>query len=170
VREDTGVHHQPQGAAFDIVLLCHVACVVVTLATVVTSAAMASRLRRALAAAASPPEAVLRYFHPGVNWAGRSVYGIPVFGFALVAMSQGAYALHQGWVMAGLTIFVVVAFLAEALLWPAERRIAHALAPVRDGDAPVPPDITGDARVMALSAAAALVLLVAGSALMVAQP
>ena len=99
------MHHQPDGAAFDIVLLLHVACVVVGLVTTATAAATATRLRRLLGSPLPLPEPLRRYFRPGVNWAGRTVYGIPVFGFALVAMSQGAYALGQGWVLGGLALF-----------------------------------------------------------------
>ena len=40
------MHHQPDGAAFDVVLLLHVGCVVVGLVTMATAAATASRLRR----------------------------------------------------------------------------------------------------------------------------
>ena len=121
------MHHQPDGAAFDIVLLLHVICVVVGLVTSLTAAATAARLRRHLRAAAPLPEPLRRYFRPGVNWAGRTIYGIPVFGFALVAMSQGAYALRQGWVLAGLALFAGVALVGEGVLWPAERRLQAAL-------------------------------------------
>ena len=95
------MHHQPDGPAFDIVLLLHVGCVVVGLVTTATAAATASRLRRLLGSPLPLPEPLRRYFRPGVNWAGRTVYGIPVFGFALIAMSQGAYALGDGWVLGG---------------------------------------------------------------------
>ena len=118
------------------------------------------------------PETLRRYFRPGVNWAGRLVYGIPVFGFALVAMSQGAYALGQGWVLAGLGIFVAVALLAEGVLWPAERRLQAAVA-AAGGPADTFPDAASmgaDATAMARAAGAALVLLVAGMVIMVAQP
>ena len=60
------------------------------------------------------PEPLRRYFRPGVNWAGRTIYGIPVFGFALLAMSR-AYALGDSWVLAGLVLFVGVALLAEGV-------------------------------------------------------
>ena len=73
----SGVHHQPDGPAFDIVLILHVGCVVVGLATLVASAATAARLRTLLGGRCPLPEAVARYFRPGVNWAGRTVYGIP---------------------------------------------------------------------------------------------
>jgi len=170
MREDSPVSHQPNGAAFDLVLLLHVACVVVGVATTVTSAATASRLRRLTERASPLSEATARYFAPGVNWAGRVMYGIPVFGFALLAMSQGAYALRDAWVLSGLSLFALLVLVAESILWPAERRLQIALAdPMAEGVAPKV-GVLGDVRAMAWSALACLGLLLAGSALMVAQP
>jgi hypothetical protein len=125
------------------------------------------------------PEPLRRYFRPGVNWAGRTIYGIPVFGFALLGMSQGAYAVTDGWVLSGLVIFVALAVLAEGVLWPAERRLQHAVAaagtPATGLDAvPPPPEplgtIKADAARMERAASGALVLLVAATVLMIAQP
>jgi hypothetical protein len=167
----SAMHHQPDGAAFDIVLLLHVVCVVVGLVTMVTATTTASRLRRLLRSPRALPETLARYFRPGVNWAGRTVYGIPVFGFALLAMSQGAYALRDGWVLAGLAIFVAVAFLGEGVLWPAERRLQTALAAAGPGAAGT--DLAGaepDVVVLARAASAATVLLLLGIVVMIAQP
>jgi hypothetical protein len=169
----SAMHHQPDGAAFDIVLLLHVACVVVGIVTTATAAATASRLRRLLGSSLPLPEPLRRYFRPGINWAGRSVYGIPVFGFALVAMSQGAYALGQGWVLGGLAIFAALAFVGEGVLWPAEQRLQAALSqgdPDGEGTALTAGDAAHDAAVVSRAAVAALILLVAGTVLMVAQP
>jgi uncharacterized membrane protein len=168
------VHPQPSGAAFDVVLLLHVACVVTGLATTVTAAATAGRLRRSLGAASPLPEALRRYFRPGVNWAGRTVYGIPVFGFALLAMSHGAYAVSDGWVLAGLVLFAVLAVVAEVVLWPAERRVQAAVAAgaggeEAGGDAAIASAAAG-ATTMARAAGVALVLLIAGTVVMIAQP
>ena len=167
------MHHQPDGAAFDIVLLLHVACVVVGLVTTVAAAATATRLRRLLRASAPLPEPLRRYFRPGVNWAGRTVYGIPVFGFALLAMSQGAYALGDGWVLGGLALFVAVALVAEGVLWPAERRLQVAVGGGGHGDRTAPGvGLHGEGRDGRWRGrpACALVLLVAGIVVMVAQP
>jgi uncharacterized membrane protein len=166
----SGVHHQPDGPAFDVVLILHVGCVVVGLTTTVASALSAGRLRTLLRTATLPPEAVLRYFRPGVNWAGRTIYGIPIFGFALLALGHGAYALRDEWVMGGLAIFVGIVLLAEGVLWPAERRLQVSLVAASDGGTPADESVRRDARAMELSAAVTLVLLVVGSALMVAQP
>jgi hypothetical protein len=164
------MHHQPDGAAFDIVLLLHVACVVVGLVTTATAAATASRLRRLLGSPLPLPEQLRRYFRPGTNWAGRAVYGIPVFGFSLLALSDGAYALGQGWVLGGLAIFATVALVGEGVLWPAEQRLQGALAPSDTAPGAPRPSVDRDAAAMSRAAVAVLVLLVAGTVLMVAQP
>ncbi len=168
----SGMHHQPGGAAFDVVLLLHVGCAVVGLVTTTTAAATATRLRRVLRSPAAVPEPLQRYFSPGFNWAGRFVYGIPVFGFALLAMSHGTYALGDGWVLAGLALFVGVAVLAEGVMWPAERRLQAALAAAETETGTIADagPLDRDAMSMARTATAALVLLVAGTVLMVAQP
>ena len=169
------MHHQPDGAAFDIVLLLHVGCVVVGIVTTATAAATASRLRRLLESSRPLPEPLRRYFRPGTNWAGRTIYGIPVFGLALIAMSQGAYALGQGWVLGGLAIFAALAYLGEGVLWPAEQRLQVALSENdrgggEGGGGDTREPLERDAAVVSRAAAMALVLLVAGTILMVAQP
>ena len=173
------MHNQPDGAAFDVVLVLHVVCVVAGLVTVSTAAATSRRLGRLVRTGVPLPETLRRYFRPGVNWGGRIVYGIPVFGFALLAMSQGAYALGDGWVLGGLALFLVVALLAEGVLWPAERRIQRALvgmgtpsagADSDAGSAAAPAAVAADAARMERAAAGALVLLVVATVLMIAQP
>jgi uncharacterized membrane protein len=167
--EDGGVHHQPDGPAFDVVLILHVGCVVVGLAATVAGAASAARLRTLLRTATPLPDTVRRYFRPGVNWAGRSIYGIPIFGFVLLALSHGAYGLGDGWVVGGLAILVGVVLLDEGTLWPAERRLQVSLA-AAPGDAAAEESARRDAATMMVAAIVTLALLVAGSALMVAQP
>jgi uncharacterized membrane protein len=166
------MHHQPDGAAFDIVLVLHVACVVVGLATTAAAAATARRLRRQAGSSAQLSDALRRYFQPGVNWAGRTVYGIPVFGFALLAMSQGAYDLGDGWVLAGLALFVLLAVVAEVFMWPAERRLQHTVAAAGPGPDPAPETakLQADAAKLQRSATLVLVLLVLGIVVMIAQP
>ena len=107
-----------------------------------------------------------------MNWAGRSIYGIPAFGFALLAMSQGAYALGDGWVLAGLAAFVAAAALGEGSLWPAERRLQAAVAASGDEATSLPDasSMVRDAATMVRAAGSVLVLLVVGTAIMVAQP
>jgi hypothetical protein len=166
----SGVHQPPDGPAFDIVLVLHVGCVVVGLVTFVTSRATATRLGTLLRTSAPFPDAVSRYFRPGPNWAGRTVYGIPLFGFILLALSSGAYSLGDGWVEGGLGLLVVVVLVAEGALWPAERRLQGSLVGLEGGGTPVAESVLQDVKVMGRAATVATVLLVAGSLIMLVQP
>lgn len=173
------MHNQPSGAAFDIVLLLHVACVVTGIVTIAIAAASARQLRRLAPRAVPLSEPLRRYFRPGLNWAGRTIYGIPVFGLALIAMSQGAYAVTDGWVLGGVALFVVLVLLAECALWPAERRLQHVLVAAGTSSGTeevVPPSldlsasVTADAARMERAASGALVVLIAATVLMIAHP
>ena len=95
-----------------------------------------------------------------------------MFGFALLAMSQGAYALGQGWVLGGLAIFAAVALVGEGVLWPAERRLQVGLAgPATPAPARLRQSLWSTMpRPWRGPRSTALVLLVAGTVLMVAQP
>jgi hypothetical protein len=171
------VQHQPTGAAFDLVLLLHTTAAAVGLISTVTAAATGSRLRRVLGAlgATTPmPDALQRYFRPGVNWVGRVVYAVPLLGVALVAMSDGAYSFGDAWIVAGLALFVGVVLLCEMVAWPAERRLQLAIgaaAPDADKDEDADASALGrDAQALTRSAGAAAVLLVVAVVVMVAQP
>jgi uncharacterized membrane protein len=168
----SGMHHQPGGAAFDAVLLLHVGSAVVGLVSMAAAAATASRLRRTLSAQAPLPEQLRHYYRPGINWAGRFVYGIPVFGFALIAMSDGSYALGDNWVLTGLALFAAVALLAEGVLWPVESRLKAAVAALEPATGPDPAvgNMDRDATTVGRAAVASLVLILAGMVVMVAQP
>ncbi|MGH9109300.1 MAG: hypothetical protein ACRDY3_07545 [Acidimicrobiales bacterium] len=162
---------QPTGALFDVLLLLHVVAAVVALATVVTSGAVAAR---ALSAAGRPPApGVVRYFAPGVNWAGRSLHAVPLLGAALVGLSGGAYRFGDGWVVAGLALWVAAAAAAEVVLWPAERRVQAGLVVVvatAPASGATVPDVRGACRTLCASSGAVAALLVAAMVVMVAQP
>ncbi len=124
---------EPTGPAFDIVLLLHIGCVLIAIVTVVISAAQAGRLRGLgladpsrdpdLWAESPPPAELLRYYRPGPNYAGRVIWGVPVFGFILLGLSHDYYRFGEAWILIGLAIFIVVALLGEVFLWPTERRL-----------------------------------------------
>ena len=163
------MHHQPDGAAFDIVLLLHVACVVVGLVTTATAAATATRLRRLLGSPLPLPEPLRRYFRPGVNWAGRTVYGIPVFGFALDRHEPGCLCARPGLGLGGLASSAASPSSARGCCG---RPSGGCRSPWRRTTPTL--DVRGipgrGCRSMSRAAVAALVLLIAGTVLMVAQP
>ena len=164
---------------YDLVLLAHVLTSVIGLVVVVATGASALVLRRALVRGGPMPESLVRYFRPGVNWAGRVLFLVPILGVALLAMSGGQWGLGDIWVSLGLAVWAVVAVAAEAVLWPAERRLQEvvSMAAASPGRGVVPSDGAGDgadpaglclrAGMVGLGLGAALVLV---GVLMVAKP
>ncbi len=110
-------------AAYDIVLLAHVLAVLAALVAVVVAGASAVALSRP----GPIPQHLLRYYRPGVNWAGRVLFVVPVLGFVLITLSEGQWAVSDRWIVIGLVLWLAAATLAEAVLWPAERRLQEAV-------------------------------------------
>lgn len=155
----------PTGPAFTVVLVGHVAAVLVALVALVAGAVSAARL---LAARGELSRSVRSYFSPGVNWAGRVLYLVPVFGAALLAMSGGDYRFGAAWVGWGIGLWVAATALAEVVLWPAERRVQRALGA---SEGPGVPDPARRAcRTMCLATAGVVALIVAAMVVMVAKP
>jgi uncharacterized membrane protein len=111
-------------AAYDVILLAHVLSAAVGLGALAIAGANAWALRRS----GPDPEPIRRYYRPGVNWAGRVLFLVPVLGLVLMAMSHGDWSFSEGWIMVGLTLWVLVAVSAEMYLWPAERRLQAAVS------------------------------------------
>ena len=169
----------PRDAAYDVILLAHVLAAVVSLGALVIAGANAWTLSRS----GPGPEPIRRYYRPGVNWAGKVLFLVPVLGFTLMALSHGDWSFSDGWITVGLALWAVVAVAAEMYLWPAERRLQvavtslTALAPVdggEEGTAPVAAPVgaglrTECLRVAALAAALSVVLVVV-AVVMVAKP
>ncbi len=165
---------QPRDAGYDLLLLGHVLAALVSLGAVVTAGGFALSLRRSAVAGGPTDEGLVRYYRPGVNWAGRALFLVPVLGFALMGLSHGDWTLADGWISAGLVLWAGVAVVAEAVLWPAERRLQeivsrHTAAPepaAREEDDEAAPLCS---RVAVVSAVLSLVL-VATAVVMVAKP
>jgi hypothetical protein len=169
------VHSVPQGALYSILLLLHVACAVVGFGALAMTGVQARRAGRGPAGAGS--EGVRRFFRPGINWAARTLYAVPVFGFALISSSAGAFSTQDGFVVAGLILWALATVVAEVVVWPGERRIQMVVstgwattgAPAEPG-----PDTDGrfarDCRRVALACGLLSGVFVVAVVLMVAQP
>ncbi|HEY3703208.1 MAG TPA: DUF2269 family protein [Acidimicrobiales bacterium] len=104
------------------VVVLHVLSAVVGFGAIFLSGVYAGLARR------RPSGAVRRYFRPGPNWAARGVYLVPVLGVVLVETSHGADRFAQVWVWVSILLWVLVAALAHAVVWPGERRIQQLVA------------------------------------------
>lgn len=115
----------PTGAGYSVLLLLHVASAVVGFGAICVTGLQASRAARG--PAGPKAAAVRRYFRPGTNWVARAIYGVPVFGFALLASSGGKFDSSDTFVVTGLVLWLVAAVTAEVVVWPGERRIQAAV-------------------------------------------
>jgi uncharacterized membrane protein len=116
-----------RGAGYEVVVLAHVLAAVIGFGAVGVAGAYALVLGRR----GPTSESVVRYYRPGVNWAGRVLFVVPILGFVLIGMSSstpGGYALSDGWVMVGLLLWAVAALAAEMVLWPTERGLQQLVA------------------------------------------
>jgi hypothetical protein len=125
---------------YDLVLLAHVITALVGLVAVVLSGCSALALRRALTRGGPLPEALVRYYRPGVNWVGRVLFLVPVLGIALLLMSGGQWGFSDTWVSAGLAIWVVIAVVAESVLWPVERQLQEVVVAASGEERPAAAD------------------------------
>lgn len=171
------VHSVPKGAVYSILLLLHVGCAVIGFGALAMTGVQARRARRGPAAAGS--EGVRRFFGPGINWAARALYAVPVFGFALISSSAGAFSTQDGFVVSGLILWALATVVAEVVVWPGERRIQVVVSTGWDalgstGTPPPAPDtddrFARDCRRVARASAVLSGVFIAAVILMVAQP
>ena len=176
----------PAGAAFDIVLIFHVGCLLIGLASLLVTGIQAWRARGGSDAPGAP--SVARYFRPGINWPGRVLYLLLVFGFVLVGMSGGVYGFGDPFVQVGLVLWIVAVSTAEMVVWPGERSLQAIISghvvrdaasrgagePAADQESPQRWAPNGEARDVAtrvaLFAWAVCAVLVAATVVMVQKP
>jgi hypothetical protein len=158
------------GPGYDVLVGLHVLSAVVGFGSVAASGAYAARAR----AAGDPRRvaALLRYFHPGTNWAERSLLLTPAFG-GIVLWVGDRGAASDAWPWIGLGCWVLAAAIASARCWPAEREIQVWLAKPSDpGEAPLT-DLARfreACRKVQWSASAISICFAAAVAVMVGQP
>jgi hypothetical protein len=151
-----------RGAAYDVVLLGHVLAAIVGFGAVTVAGVYALLLRRPR----PPSVSVLRYYRPGVNWAGRITFLVPVLGVALVAMSHGQWSYNDHWVIGGLALWALAALAGEMVVWPAERRLQR-LVTEESADTARRRSLVWQ---VAASSAVVLVVFVVALVIMVAKP
>lgn len=157
----------PEGPGYSVLLVAHVTAAVVGFGALATTGLQAARARRGPGAPGA--EGVRRYFEPGVNWPARVVYAVPVLGFALAADSNGAVMIGDGWVVAGLLLWLGAAVAAETVVWPGERRIQAIVSEQWDEPA-TRAELDRTCRQVAAAAVVLVGVFVAAVVLMVAKP
>ncbi|MFN0092234.1 MAG: hypothetical protein ACKVWR_18500 [Acidimicrobiales bacterium] len=108
-------------AAYRLVLLAHLVCVVVGFGGLIVDGLLHSGLRRRPAAesfAVSQAGYVAAY-----KIADKFLYGVLIFGAAAIPLSDGQWEFSQTWVSVAFALFVVILGLLHGVLLPARRRV-----------------------------------------------
>ena len=157
----------PTDVGYSLLLLGHVAAAVIGFGALAMTGAQAGRARRGPDQAGA--DAVRRYFRPGVNWAGRILYLVPLLGFALVAAGRDAFSVSDLFVEIGFVLWLITVGAAEAVLWPAERRIQQIVSGAW-GDPELQPELARCCAVVRAGASVTTAVFLVAVVLMVARP
>lgn len=160
-------HPVPTGPLFSILLVLHVLCALVGFGAMVLTAVQA--VRAGAGPSAPGAGAVRRYFRPGPNIAGRFLYGVPVFGFALLAASRHAFDAADGFVVLGVCLWVGAVALAEAVVWPGERRIQAVVTESWD-DPGTAPGLDATCRRVVAAVVVEVLVFLAATVIMIGKP
>src|ERR1700685_3326126 len=102
-QQSEAVIEHARNAGYDIVLLAHILAVVASFGAVAVAGAYAVALSRP----GPGPDRVARYYRPGVNWAGKILFAVPLLGFILMALSHGDWTFSDAWIAIGLIMWLV---------------------------------------------------------------
>lgn len=141
---------------FDVVLVVHV---LLAIGALIVLAVLRSA-GRAVQRGGTVSDAARRSFTGRPELAGRVVHLVPVSGLCLVALSRGVYGFSSAFVLVGFALWVCAAWSLEAVGFPAQRRVAAALASRADPK--------GAARSLVLAVDLAAASLVVAAMVMVA--
>lgn len=134
------------GFAYNVVLLLHILCAIVGFGGVILNGVYASRARQL------PPEQNLAVMEVNsfvsMKVAEIFIYLVPVFGFALLGLSDKAYQFSQLWVWLSIVIYVVALGVSHGALMP---KVKQMLATMRDM-VDTPPAGPDDTRVATVAA------------------
>ena len=129
-------------AGYNIFVLLHLVCVIVGYGAVAVDS-LATTQQRRFAGAEAHAVAQAGY-GTSAKLATRFLYGVPVFGIVAVALSKGDVSMGEGWVSAGLALWVVSLSVLHAVVIPARRRslmLLGELAGLRAGGDERPPQL-----------------------------
>jgi len=155
---------------YDLLLVAHVAAGVVGFGAIGASGVEARAGRR------SPDPArdlaLRRFFAPGVDWAARVVFLVPILGLPLLfGAAPQDESLAYPWV--GLGLWVAATGVATASCWPAERRAQQVLARLAEAPGSEPTalaEFRQACTAMERAVGVISLLFLAAVAVMIAQP
>jgi len=128
------------GGAYRVTLLLHVFCAIVGLGGVTLNGVYGVASRKAIGHGGL---AIVRANAKATSIAELFIYAVPVFGFALVGMSDDRWAFDQTWLWLSLIVYAIALGISLGLLLPAFRKYEALVDRIETGGtAPTPADET----------------------------
>jgi hypothetical protein len=156
-----------RSTVFDLVLLVHIGAVVASFVIMIALYAAAVSLGRGVPGRAWPGGAA-RFFSPGREVAGRTLYLIPLSGIVLVLVNHENYSFSTPFVVIGSALWLIVIVIAEVMIFRSAAKLRLLIS-----HQSVVAEVTQWSRPVSLlrwGIDAVLVLLILGSIQMVVQP
>lgn len=163
---------------YQLVLLLHVTAVVVGFGSMfLTGVYLQAAQKRGNAGALAVSEANLAITR---QWALPFIYAVPVFGIALVILSDGTWGFDQLWISLSFLTYIAAVGLAHAVVLPSHRRLNQVTAELASMGEPAqgpsrqpPPqlaELERQGRKLAAAVGAFNLLVIATIALMIWKP
>lgn len=152
---------------YDVLLVAHVAVALIGFGSIAV-AGLSARRGRQVADPASDAR-LARFFAPGVDWPGRLIFLVPVFGLAML-LGGDRSDLPRLWPWIALACWTGAVGMVTARGWPSERAAQAALARARGGEAEAAGEFRAACESMERSVAVVELLFVVALVLMIWQP
>lgn len=121
---------------YRVVLLLHILCAIVGLGGVMLNGVYAVASRKAIGHGAL---ALVRANTKATKIAEAFIYAVPILGFALVGMSDDAWAFDQTWIWLSIVVYAVALAISIGLLLPSARQYERLVTQIESaGTAPAP--------------------------------
>ncbi|MEO8693312.1 MAG: DUF2269 family protein [Acidimicrobiales bacterium] len=121
---------------YKVVLLLHILCAIVGLGGVMLNGIYAVASRKAVGQGAL---VLVRANAKATKIAELFIYAVPIFGFALIGMSDDGWGFDQTWVWLSVVLYAIALAIAVGLLLPSSREYERVVAQIEStGAAPTP--------------------------------
>lgn len=105
--------------AYKFILLLHILAVVVGIGSQMLNGLYAAKAKKLGAAAGGTMQVNLEVSH----FAEYFIYAIPVLGFALLGMSDGAFEVGQTWIWLSLVLYVLALGISHGVMFPSAKKM-----------------------------------------------
>ncbi|MEO5842857.1 MAG: DUF2269 family protein [Acidimicrobiales bacterium] len=122
---------------YKVVLLLHILCAIVGFGGVMLNGIYAVASRKAIGHGAL---ALVRANAKATKIAELFIYAVPIFGLALIGMSDDGWAFDQTWVWLAVVLYAIALAVAVGLLLPSARQYERVVAQIESAAAAPTPE------------------------------